>query len=298
MFFSDALPFLSDALPFLSDALPFLSFLSLFFSSLLFSSRAWRGVFGVGWFSSSVPSRGARRVSNAALEIRLCGVGLCGARARAERREVRAELFDGRWTRGRESFRVHAVSCEGVRGEVDGSGDGTSDVGVVIGSSRVGGRGGWDVGRVFARRRTDGARARGRVLRGWRAPRRCAAPDATPSVAAAPMTNTPMPPVAAITNPPVARNTESSSICSGVISSACRRPSFGLTGAPDAPPVVPLRRRAGVSPKPRRSASRAARVVVNIARRVSAATTNDGAAEGNSVMARGRHRSSNQRAAR
>ena len=98
--------------------------------------------------------------------------------------------------------------------------------------------------------------------------------------------------------PPVARNTESSSICSGVISSACRRPSFGLTGAPDAPPVVPLRRRAGVSPKPRRSASRAARVVVNIARRVSAATTNDGAAEGNSVMARGRHRSSNQRAAR
>ena len=84
-------------------------------------------------------------------------------------------------------------------------------------------------------------------------------------------------------HPYVARNTESSSICSGVISSACRRPSFGLTGAPDAPPVVPLRRRAGVSPKPRRSASRAARVVVNIARRVSAATTNDGAAEGNSV---------------
>ena len=85
------------------------------------------------------------------------------------------------------------------------------------------------------------------------------------------MTNTPMPPVAAITNPPVARNTESSSICSGVISSACRRPSFGLAGAPDAPPVVPLRRRTGVSPNPRRSASRAARVVVNIARGANAA---------------------------
>ena len=104
-----------------------------------------------------------------------------------------------------------------------------------------------------------------------------------------------MPPVAAITNPRRPKHRELPDL-PGSSPSACRRPSFG-DGRAGRAPVVPLRRRAGVTPT-RRSASRAARVVDNIALRVSAATPNDGAAEGNSVMARGRHRSSNQRAAR
>jgi hypothetical protein len=72
-----------------------------------------------------------------------------------------------------------------------------------------------------------------------RVPNTDAAADATPSVAAAPMTKTPIPPTAAPTSPPAALNTESSSICSGVISSACRLPSRGLFAAP--PVLMPRR---------------------------------------------------------
>ena len=60
------------------------------------------------------------------------------------------------------------------------------------------------------------------------APSTCDIPDATPSVAPAPMTNTTIPPIAALVNPPTAWNTLSSSICSGVISATCLAPSLGL----------------------------------------------------------------------
>jgi hypothetical protein len=81
------------------------------------------------------------------------------------------------------------------------------------------------------------------------------------------MTNTTIPPNAAVVSPPAAWNTLSSSICSGVISATCRTPSLGLTtGVAARDAVLEVEKPARVPGHTARVSARVSAVVRDIGR--------------------------------